>query len=116
MLERTTAKCFPMSDTPLVFASGDRIDAFKELADRFLSEIFGLPWALMTDESALSDFSGCGLDDREDLRTLDDEAYGVYWDKWVVTRICERYRIESFPVTIPMVQLFERIDRVAPLQ
>lgn len=105
-----------MTDTPLAFASSDRIDAFKELAGRFLSEIIGLPWALMTEESALSDFSGFGLDDRENLRAFDDEAYGVYWDTWVVKRICERYRIESFPVTIPMVQLFERIDRAAPLR
>jgi hypothetical protein len=105
-----------MSDTPVTFASSDRIDVYKDLVDRFLSEIFGLPWALMTDESALSDFSGCGLDDREDLRGFDDDAYGAYWDRWVVERICERYRIESFPVTIPMVELLDRIYRAAQLQ
>ena len=105
-----------MSDTPFTSATSDRIDAFKELADRFLREILDLPWALITDESSLSDFNGCGLDDREDLRTLDDEAYRAYWEKWVVERVCERYRIESFSVTIPMVQLLARIDRAAPLQ
>ena len=106
----------PMSDTPFTFALRDRIDAFEELADRFVFEIFDLPWALMTDESTLSDFNGCGLDNREDLKALDDGAYSEYWEEWVVKRVCDHYRIESFPVTIPMVKLLERIDRAAPLQ
>ena len=109
-------KMLAMSDTPFTFAERDRIDAFEELADRFVFEIFDLPWALMTDESTLSDFNGCGLDNREDLKALDDEAYRAYWEEWVVKRVCEHYRVESFPVTIPMVQLLERIDRAAPLQ
>ena len=49
-----------MSEKPLIFAARDRINAFEELANEFVREVFGLPWALMTDESALSDFSGCG--------------------------------------------------------
>jgi hypothetical protein len=109
-------KISSMSDKPVVFASSDRIDAFKELPDRFVNDIFGLPWALMTDESALSDFRGCGLDDREDLSGYDDAAYAAYWDQWVVERICTRYRVESFPVSILLVQLFERIDRATSLQ
>ena len=109
-------KMLPMSDPTFTFAIRDRIDAFEELADRFVFEIFDLPWALMTDESTLSDFNGCGLDNREDLKALDDEAYRAYWEEWVVKRVCEHYRVESFPVTIPMVQLLERIDRAAPLQ
>ena len=105
-----------MSDTPFTFSPRDRIDAFAELAERFLQEILDLPWALMTDESSLSDFNGCGLDDRDDLGELDGEAHKAYWNQWVVARVCDRYRIEPFPVTIPMVQLLERIDRAAPLQ
>ena len=101
---------------PLTYAPRDRIDAFEELANDFVREVLCLPWAMMTDESALSDFSGCGLDDRDDLDGLDNEAHRAFWDKWVVERVCDRYRIESFPVTIYMVQLFERIERAAPLQ
>lgn len=105
-----------MNDTRVTFAASDRIDAFKELADRFLREILDLPWALITDESSLSDFNGCGLDDRQDLGAFDDEAFRAYWEKWVVERVCAHYRIESFPVTTPLVQLLARIDRAAPLQ
>lgn len=100
----------------LTYASRDRINAFGELANEFLREILGLPWALMTDESSLSDFSGCGLDTQSDLEVLDDDAHRAFWEKWVVERVCSRYRIEPFPVTIPMVQLFERIERATPLQ
>jgi len=100
----------------VTYAPRDRIDAFEELANDFVREVLGLPWALMTDDSALSDFSGCGLDDRDDLKGLEDEAHRAFWDDWIVERVCERYRIEAFPVTIGMVQLFERIDRAAPLQ
>ena len=103
-------------ELPLTYAPRDRIDAFEELANDFVREVLGLPWAMMTNESALSDFSGCGLDDRDDLGWLDDEAHRAFWDKWVVERVCDRYRIESFPVTIYMVQLFERIERAAPVQ
>lgn len=100
---------------PLTYAPSDRIDAFDELANEFLHEILGLPWALMTDESALSDFHGCGLSE-EELDGLDDQARNDYWDEWVVRRVCERYRIEPFPVTIHMAALFARIERAAPLQ
>ena len=103
-------------ESPVTYAPRDRIDAFEELANDFVREVLGLPWALMTDESALSDFSGCGLDGRDDLIGSDGEAHRVFWDKWVVERVCERYRIEAFPVTISMVQLFDRIERAAPLQ
>jgi hypothetical protein len=102
--------------TPLTYAPRDRIDAFGELANEFVHEILGLPWALMTDESALSDFSGCGLEARHDLEILDDEAHRVFWEKWIVERVCGRYRIEPFLITIPMVQLFERIQRATTLQ
>lgn len=99
----------------LTYAPRDRINAYEALANEFVREILGLPWALMTDESALLDFSGCGLDAQDDLEVLDDEAYRAFWEKWVVERVCDRYRIESFPVTIPMVQLLERIERAVRL-
>lgn len=102
--------------TSLGYAPRDRIDAFGELANEFVREILGLPWALMTDESALSDFSGCGPEDQHDPEGLDDEAHREFWDKWIVERVCGRYRIEPFSVTIPMVQLFERIQRAIALQ
>ncbi|VVE49268.1 hypothetical protein PCO31111_04623 [Pandoraea communis] len=102
--------------SPLSYAPRDRINAYEALANEFILEILVLPWALMTDETALSDFSGCGLDAREDLEVLDDEAHRAFWEKWVVERVCNRYRIESFPVTIPMVQLFERIESATRLQ
>jgi len=102
--------------TSLVYAPRDRIDAFGELANEFVREILGLPWALMTDESALSDFSGCGPEDQHDLEGLGDDARREFWDKWIVERVYSRYRIEPFPVTIPMVQLFERIQRSTTLQ
>jgi hypothetical protein len=91
--------------SPVTYAPRNRIDAFEELAEDFVHEVLGLPWALMTDESSLSDFSGCGLDGRDDLTGLDDEAHRAFWDEWVVECVCQRYRVEAFPVTISMVQL-----------
>lgn len=102
--------------SPITYAPRDRIDAFGELANEFVREILGLPWALMTDESTLSDFSGCGMDTLSDLEGLDDDAHRAFWEKWVVERVCGRYRIEPFSVTISMVQLFERIEGATPVQ
>jgi hypothetical protein len=102
--------------TSLGYAPRDRIDAFGELANEFVREILGLPRALMTDESTLSDFSGYGPEDQHDPEGLDDEAHREFWDKWIVERVCGRYRIEPFPVTIPMLQLFKRIQRAIALQ
>lgn len=99
--------------TPVNYAPSDRIDEFKELASDFLNEVLGLPWALITDESALSDFSGCGF---AMVADADDETRHAMWEQWVVDCVCQRYRIEPFPVSILLVQLFERIDRAAPLQ
>lgn len=102
--------------SPLTYAPRDRIDAFGELANEFVREILGLPWALMTDESALSDFSGCGLEAQHDLEGLDDEGHRVFWETWIVERVCGRYQIEQFPVTISMVQLFEQVQSATNLQ
>jgi hypothetical protein len=101
---------------PVVFAPSDGVDAYASLSEEFVREILALPWAMISDASCLSDFCGCGLDDRDDLQGLDDVAFNAFWDKWIVERVCERYRIEAFAVTIRMVDLFARIERVAPTQ
>lgn len=96
-----------------MLASTDRMDIHQDLANKFLDEILDSPGALITDESSLTDFNGCGLDDRDDLAGLGNEAFRAYWEAWVVERVCERYLIEPFPVTIDIVELFESIDRAA---
>lgn len=110
--------------TPVQFAAHERVDAFGFTAETFITEVLGLPWAFISDESTLADFSGIGLpeeddeheDEDVDAPAADAEARHERWAGRIVDRICTRYRIDRFPVTIRLVDLFARIEGAAPLQ
>lgn len=105
-----------MSKPSVIFAATEHVDAYEELCANFVHEILELPWALISDESRLSDFRGLGQSKRADSAEVEDAAAEAYWDEEIVSRVCDRYGVQSFPVDIKMVDLFARIDRVLPPQ
>jgi hypothetical protein len=105
-----------MSKPSVIFAATEHVDAYEELCAEFVHEILALPWAMISDESRLSDFRSLGQSQRGDSTGVDDAAAEAYWDEKIVRRVCDRYGVESFSVDIKMVDLFARIDRMLPRQ
>jgi hypothetical protein len=105
-----------MSKPTVIFAPAEHVSAFEELCESFIREILELPWAMISDESRLSDFRILGRSHREDDTSFDDAAAEAHWDAQIVTRICARYGLENFSVDIRLVDLFARINGVLPAQ
>lgn len=105
-----------MSKPTVIFAATEHVNAYEELCAEFVREILELPWAMISDESRLSDFRSLGQGQHLDSAGFDDAGAEAYWDEKIVIRVCDRYGVESFPVDIKMVDLFARIDRVLPRQ
>jgi hypothetical protein len=61
------------------FASAERVEAFRRIADDFMLEIFDLiPGEyLITDESSLRDFTDEGSSDTSSLWALVTKTYGI---------------------------------------
>jgi hypothetical protein len=57
-LERGDSLPRPGTYVPIEFASRERVEAHRELADDFISRVLEIDWALITDESSLWDFNG----------------------------------------------------------
>jgi len=65
----------PGTNVPITFASQERVNADKELADDFIQRVLKLDWAFMSDESSLWDFtSGDSIKEFQDRIFL---LYGV---------------------------------------
>ena len=70
---------------------------------------------LVTDESALNDFYGCGEDcsdfprELENLSLPRNEEYEL-WSKWVCGKISDRYAIDISDVGIYLVDMFRQIN------
>ena len=104
-------------DPPVViFSSTERVSHYDALSKSFVRVVLGLPWAMISDDSMLVDFRGCGLPSRADGAAFDDAAADAYWDTFIVERVCAQYGIEKFPVEIRMIDLFARIDSLLPPQ
>ncbi|MBS1814413.1 MAG: hypothetical protein JSS87_06025 [Acidobacteria bacterium] len=77
----------------IIFASTARISQYRDLELDFVSEILGLPWALMTDESSLWDFHG---------ETNNDEF---------IEKIRQRYGVDVSDIAgARIADIFERIS------
>jgi hypothetical protein len=97
----------------VVIAPQERIDDFEPTAVEFFRVVLGMDYGecIVTDESRLSDFASCGLpDDIADATQSLKELYAA-WDAWVVPAICSRYGFADISPTIPLVDLFEQIER-----
>ncbi len=98
------------------FADQFQIVAFEEIAIAFLQDILGMNYfeMLVTDESSLSDFVGCGEDCSDFPHELAspllprNEEYEL-WSKWVCRKISDRYGIEVADARIYLVDLFRQI-------
>jgi hypothetical protein len=95
-----------------------QILAFEQIATVFFQDILGMEYSaiLITDESALSDFAGCGdscsdfPSDLKDYALPRAELYNP-WRKWVAKKISERYAIDIPEAgMIFLVDLFRRIE------
>jgi hypothetical protein len=88
--------------------------AFEQTAEVFFQDILSMDYwnVLITDESAVSDFSFCGdfPDDLLDERLPRKEQYG-HWLTWFRNRVTERYGIEIAETgTVFLVDLFRMIE------
>ena len=104
--------------TPTKFelAPQDRIDAYERTAREFMREILDINYdeCLVTDESRLSDFSGCGIPDEIGEGLTEMRALYDAWDAWVVPVICTRYGLvtSELQTTVRLVDLFEQIEQL----
>ncbi len=96
----------------IVFGSSDNIDDYEYIARDFLKKIFDLNYdeCFISDESALSDFAPCCLQDDDDakygvmtMQQLQDEAKIV-----MVNKIEAEYRIAVDPYDY-LVEVFDKI-------
>ena len=97
----------------VVIAAQERIDDFECTAVEFFRAVLGMDYGecIVTDESRLSDFAGCGLP--EDIADATRSLKALYseWNAWVVPVICSRYSLTEISTTILLVDLFEQIER-----
>jgi hypothetical protein len=99
----SNSKRGPFKGKTIKFASADRIEEFRGVADEFMLEIFNfLPGEyLITDESSLPDFTELGSSDTSPI--------------W--SRITERYAIERTDVPSErLVDIFAEIQARKNLQ
>lgn len=91
------------------FADWDKIQDFEDVSDAFIRGILDLDpdKTFISNESRLSDFSGCGLSDF-DSETLED--FYNPWDEWVITEIEHTYGFKLTSTNILLVDLFTKIQ------
>jgi len=102
-----------VSKTTVVVATQDRIELYEATARDFFGRVLDMNYdeCLVTDLSALSDFSSCGLpDDHPETETL-EQLYAA-WDVWVTAKVREVYGIHLETTAILFVDLFEQIEQM----
>ena len=94
-------------DKRVTFASTNRMEYFEREAERFMGEMFGFePGSyLVTDESRLSDFFPCGLDDASVDAAESLEATYEAWDRWALEELERRYGVKPEATTILLTDL-----------
>ena len=94
------------------FADTEMIDGFEAEAHDLLVHILRLSpdEVFISDESALSDFSGCGLPDGIEYASLDEEHRA--WKTWVLERIQACYGVGPADTDVLLVELFADIRQV----
>ena len=97
-----------MIDKDIKFTIADDIDEYAELAQEFISTIFGINNYLITEMSSLSDFSNCCYpDDLPDPATY--EEYQRISEETMIDRISANYMIVVDPGDL-LVDVFRKID------
>jgi hypothetical protein len=107
-----------MKERRFELADQFQIADFEETASTFFEDILGMDYSqiLLTDESALSDFTCCGESCSDFPHELNDEAVPrpeqyVRWDKWAREKVSKRYGVEVTETgTVYLVALFRQIE------
>lgn len=96
----------------VTLAEQDRIDLYEATATEFFRSVLDMDYSecLVTDESRLSDFAGCGMPDELADATIGLQGLYAAWRVWVVPVIKELYGLDNVAPTILLVDLFERIE------
>lgn len=103
---------------PIVISEQDVIEQYTNIAIDFFSNILGMDYleCLVTDESDLSDFGLCGLDE-EESKTVDEmNDYSrilKFWDETILRKINNKYPIYLEKTTIKLIKIFEAIKQVS---
>lgn len=94
----------------IILAPQDEIQNFEDVASTFFDRVLDLNFdeCLITDESRLSDFTGCGLPDSIEADTLN--ALYDAWDEWIIGAVREAYGLELNTTSILLIDLFEEIE------
>lgn len=95
---------------PELTVTQDQIEDFQQVGAQFMSDVFGLDDALLTDISELSDFTFSGmpvgaLDTSRPLRELTET-----WDAWAIAEVQARYGITLTTTKVNMVTLLNQIE------
>ena len=94
----------------ITFASSDEIGKYDKLAEDVLRRIFKLEFSetLITDESWLSDISGCCVPDSESIEDLSLSEFTKIGDRVMIEQFKELYGVD---VTAhdPLVDVFKKI-------
>ncbi len=94
----------------IILAPQEEIKNMEDIASTFFERVLDLNFdeCLVTDESRLSDFSGCGLPDSIEADTLN--ALYDAWDEWIIGVVYEAYGLKLNTTSILLVDLFEEIE------
>lgn len=94
----------------IILAPQEEIKNMEDIASTFFERVLDLNFdeCLVTDESRLSDFSGCGLPDSIEADTLN--ALYDAWDEWIIGVVNEAYGLKLNTTSILLVDLFEEIE------
>lgn len=98
---------------PTRFADTEMVDGFEAEAHDLLVHILRLSpdEVFISDESALSDFSGCGLPDDVEYASPDEEHRA--WKTWVLERIEACYGVRPLTPTCSWLNCSRISDRYA---
>lgn len=91
----------------------DQIDQAAPMGREFFSRVLGIDWdqCLVTDESALSDFSFSGMPaERIPAQGTLAQHYAV-WDAWVLAKIQEEFGATIPRTGLRLLAVFELIEQ-----
>lgn len=78
----------------VVFAESEGVSIYEDEQELLLADLLGRERWLITDESQLNHFPGCGLP-LEIVNSCDsDEAINAAWDVWVLEQIEKRFGVK----------------------
>lgn len=99
-----------ISDKTIVYAPSDEIDSYPQVTEDVLRRIFRLELSqtLVTDESWLSDFSGCCVPEDEPLEDISIVEFRKIGDRAMIEKFKRVYGIDVAP-NDPLVDVIKKL-------